>query len=103
MTTSQTIPRIICTDAVLTTELTHWLVDHSQSAEVIHEASDCSNAPLCRWLKEPPAGLEGHVQLALLDAVEILARTRHAFRSKDLAELRKRLEGLLKQLSACDE
>jgi hypothetical protein len=103
MTTPQAAPRIICTDSALATELTHWLVNHSQSAEVIHETGDCTNAPLCRWLKDTPEGLEGHVQLALLEAVETLMRTRHAFRSKDLADLRKRLEGLLKQLSACDE
>lgn len=103
MTTPQPSPRIICTDAALANELSHWLVKHSPTGEVIHEATDCTNAPLCRWLKDTPSGLEGHVQLTLLDAIETLMRTRHAFRSKDLADLRKRLEGLLKQLSACDE
>ena len=103
MTAPLPTPRIICTDTDLANELTQWLVNNSQMGEVIHEATDCSHAPLCRWLRETPAGLEGQVQLVLLDAVQTLARTRHAFRSKDLADLRKRLEGLLKQLSACDE
>jgi DNA-binding response OmpR family regulator len=36
---------------------------------------------------------------ALLETVEVLERTKHAFKSKDLGELRRRLEGLLKESS----
>ena len=34
---------------------------------------------------------------AVVDTIEVLERTKHAFKSKDLGELRRRLEGLLKE------
>jgi hypothetical protein len=43
------------------------------------------------------------VRHALLDAVATLERTRHAFKSRELADLRMRLEQLLKDLSAYEQ
>lgn len=103
MCKAQPIPRIICTDPTLGTRLRHWLAEQPASGEVICAPADCSEAPLCGWLK-PPTGLsDSAVQAALLDAVATLARTRHAFKSRELAELRTRLERLLEELSDKDE
>jgi CheY-like chemotaxis protein len=48
---------------------------------------------LCATLRCPRRAAYGE---ALNEAVEVLEKTKHAFRSKDLGMLRKRLEGILK-------
>lgn len=103
MHTTDPTPLIICTERSLGPLLRQWLDSQQTAAEVICSPNDCSQAPLCRWLDPAPLGPEGRVQTALLDAVETLIRTRHAFKSRELAELRKRLEQLLEELSAHGE
>jgi hypothetical protein len=103
MHTPDPTPRIICTDASLGALLRDWLDSQAAAANVICSAHDCSQAPLCRWLEDVPLGQEGRVQAALLDAVSTLIRTRHAFKSRELADLRRRLEQLLEELSAHDQ
>lgn len=92
--------RVVCTDARLATWLGQLLNHTEPSCEVLHQARDCSAAPLCRWLGTLQMGQAGEVQAALTEAVEILEKTRHAFRSRDLGLLRRRLEALLEELSA---
>ena len=41
----------------------------------------------------------GLTQQALADAVGVLERSRHAFRSRELGQLRRRLEAALRELS----
>lgn len=99
MNISAPMHRIICTDASLSGPLREWLDNQAVAGEVICSPDDCSKAPLCRWLDHAPLGPEGRAHGALLDAVETLIRTRHAFKSRELAELRRRLERLLDELS----
>jgi len=93
MTMSSSL-RIACSDPQLACELRRLL----GNCEVIETPHDCNRAPLCRWLGE-----EGRVRAALDDAVATLERTRHAFRSRELGQLRQRLEKLLVELSAPPE
>jgi hypothetical protein len=92
-------PRIACNDSHLAASLRRQLA----GCEVIATAQDCSRAPLCGWLRNAPLGERGRVQAALSDAVATLERTRHAFRSRELGQLRQRLEQLLVELSAPPE
>lgn len=91
--------RIVCSDPVLASALRGLCGD----CEVIVDPHDCSRAPLCRWLDDTGLGPDGRVQAALSDAVATLERTRHAFRSRELGQLRRRLEQLLVELSAPPE
>jgi hypothetical protein len=77
---------------------------HRQAPDctVIESAGQCSQRPACRWLHPlPPASL-GQVTSDLSDAISVLERSRHAFKSAQLAALRKRLGHLLEELSASD-
>ncbi|MDH0142956.1 hypothetical protein [Aquipseudomonas alcaligenes] len=91
--------RIACSDPQLATHLRRLFGD----CEVIEDPRHCSQAPLCRWLDDAPLGPAGEVQAALAEAVATLERTRHAFRSPELGQLRRRLEQLLVELSAPTE
>ena len=91
--------RIACSDPQLATHLCRLFGD----CEVIEAPRHCSQAPLCRWLDDAPLGPAGDVQAALAEAVATLERTRHAFRSRELGQLRRRLEQLLVELSAPTE
>lgn len=68
--------------------------------QVIDSLDGCQQKPLCRWLQRLPAGSLGDVQSHLDDTIEVLERTRHAFKSVQLAQLRKRLSQLREELSA---
>jgi CheY-like chemotaxis protein len=57
--------------------------------EMPHAPSD-----VCEFMQCPR---QGAYKEALLDTVEVLERTKHAFKSKELGELRRRLEVLLKE------
>ncbi|MDD0844975.1 hypothetical protein [Pseudomonas sp. Gutcm_11s] len=91
--------RIACSDPQLACELRH-LLGH---CEVIESPQDCSQAPLCRWLNDAEMDLAARMKDALNDTVATLERTRHAFRSRELGLLRRRLEQLLVELSAPPE
>jgi hypothetical protein len=67
--------------------------------EVLGQPSDCSQAPRCHWLQALPPHQAGAVQALLSDAIEVLEQTRHAFKSAQLAQLRKRLSRMLADLS----
>ncbi|WP_394559941.1 hypothetical protein [Aquipseudomonas alcaligenes] len=88
--------RIACSDPQLACELRH-LLGH---CEVIESPHKCSQAPLCRWLGDARVDTAARMKDALSDTVATLERTRHAFRSRELGQLRRRLEQLLVELSA---
>jgi len=88
--------RIACNDSAITDDLRRLYGD----CEVIADPGQCSQAPFCRWLHSEQLATDGRIQATLTEAVETLERTRHAFRSRDLAQLRQRLEQLLEDLSA---
>lgn len=90
--------RIICTDPDLATRLRLLLAD-TDIPEIIQQSCDCSQAPLCRWLTPSPLGPSGKVQAALCEAIETLERSRHAFRSREMGQLRQRLTLLLEELA----
>lgn len=99
MSIAKTTPRIICSDPHMAAQLCQWLDTRDAHCEVINCAQDCSQAPLCQWLDPSPVGPNGQIHSALQDAVSTLERTRHSFKSRELADLRKRLERLLEELS----
>lgn len=90
--------RIVCTDPQLASRLRLFFED-LEDGQVISQSSDCSQAPLCRWLDPSELGPAGHVQAALCDAIETLERSRNAFRSREMGQLRQRLLRLLEDLS----
>jgi len=90
--------RIICNDRELTDQLRQLLVRIAPDCEVLSAPSDCSVAPFCRWLGDAQLGSAGQIQAALLEATEVLELTRHAFKSRELGLLRRRLVALLEQL-----
>ena len=67
--------------------------------QLICEPDGCQEAPLCRWLKPERLNQAWRVRAELEEAIATLERTRHAFRSRQLADLRYRLQGLLRSLS----
>jgi hypothetical protein len=74
---------------------------HAQApgCEVFGQPRDCSQIACCRWLQALPLHQAGEVQALLIDAVEVLELTRHAFKSAQLAQLRKRMMRMLEGLS----
>lgn len=67
------------------------------TCQVVHSASDCEQAPHCHWLEHLPAQ-QVHMRAALDDAIATLEKTRHAFKSTSLGELRRRLQHLREEL-----
>lgn len=66
---------------------------------VLEGPQDCVQAPLCRWFKDAPLSDEAQLHALLADAIGVLERSRHAFRSRELGELRRRLSVALEELS----
>lgn len=93
------LPVLICNDRAWLATLTQQ-VPELACATVIEHACDCQQAPLCAWLQPPAPSTRGHIHGVLADAIATLERTRHAFRSRELGELRKRLQSLQQTLSA---
>jgi hypothetical protein len=89
-----TLPKAQCANRVR-----QILQAQAPGCEVLGQPSDCSQAAGCRWLQALPPQQAGAVQALLSDAVEILEQTRHAFKSAQLAQLRKRLSRMLEDLS----
>jgi hypothetical protein len=89
-----TLPKAQCANRVR-----QILQAQAPGCEVLGQPSDCSQAAGCRWLQALPPPQAGAVQALLSDAVEILEQTRHAFKSAQLAQLRKRLSRMLEDLS----
>ena len=67
--------------------------------QVLRSAHDCRYAPACRWLAEPAEPEQTRLIQALEETVQVLHKTRHAFRSQDLGRLRQSIEQLLQDLS----
>lgn len=66
---------------------------------VLEGPGDCEQAPLCRWFKDAPLSDAAQLHALLADAIGVLERSRHAFRSRELGELRRRLSTALEELS----
>lgn len=76
------------------------LVERSElTCTLLTRSSDCPQMPLCRWLKDAPLNHAGRIQALLGETIETLESTRHAFKSRELGRLRKRLQQALKELS----
>lgn len=91
--------RIICNDHELAERLRNLLTSIAPGCEVLSAPRDCSAVPFCRWFDNASLGPAGQVQLALVEAAEVLERTRHSFKSRELGLLRRRLVALLDKLS----
>lgn len=101
----RTTPAILVTnnDPQLACQLRRLLQSEGLNCAVLTQPEDCSQAPLCHWLQEHPLPAHAALHASLADAIEVLERSRHAFKSRDLADLRQRLEQLLGELSAPTE
>lgn len=86
-------------DPALTRELRALLAAHGLPCAVLGDRQDCAQAPLCRWFKDAPLSDAARVLALLDDAIGVLERTRHAFKSRELGQLRLRLSTALKELS----
>jgi hypothetical protein len=95
--------RVICNDRELADQLRPLLVQIAPDCEVLSAPGNCTAAPFCRWLGEGQLGPTGRIQSALLEATEVLEQTRHAFKSRELGLLRRRLQALLDKLSDSPE
>lgn len=89
-------------DAESRQQVLQLLQRQAPQCDVIEDIQDCHYRPLCRWLQSLPAQSLGEVQGTLDDAIDVLERSRHAFKSTQLATLRKRLSRLVEELSAPD-
>ena len=81
-----------------TQQIVRTLQDADIDFDIICEPSDCRPAPSCRWIDASCVNMEGQLAGALLDAIRTIEDTRHAFKSKQLGALRKRLQ---QTLDAC--
>jgi hypothetical protein len=66
---------------------------------VLSSHQDCQQAPLCRWLQNEPLSDTARIHALLADAISVLEHSRHAFKSRELGQLRHRLSDALKELS----
>lgn len=70
--------------------------------QIIGAFDACRSEPSCRWLQPLPAHSLGALKAGLDEAVSVLESSRHAFKSAQLAALRKRLSRLAEELSASE-
>lgn len=91
--------RVICSDPKLAEQLRELLIEQPGATQVLCDARDCHEAPLCRWLGEQHLGAAGKVQATLADVIELLHGTRYAFKSKAVGQARLRLSELMEELS----
>jgi hypothetical protein len=96
MLDAQSCVQLICPDPQTTAKAREALGNAGINSQLLHSSRDCQHAPACRWLQ--PLTNELHMRLTLDAAVSTLEKTRHAFKSRDLADLRRRLQELLEQL-----
>jgi hypothetical protein len=92
--------KVLCRDPGRVEQMRGLLAGHVAAEQVFCEPRACSEAPLCRWLGELQLGQAGRVQATLQEVVELLHGTRHAFKSKAVAQARSRLHKLMEELSA---
>lgn len=93
-----TLPDSACAERVQ-----HVLHTQAPGCEVLGEPRDCRQAARCRWLQELPRRQAGEVQALLSEAVAVLEHSRQAFKSAQLAALRRRLSRMLEELSVAAE
>lgn len=86
-------------DADACQRVAHLLHRQAPQCQVIAEIESCRQKPLCQWVQRLPTASLGDVHASLDDAIDVLERSRHAFKSVQLAELRKRLCQLREELS----
>ncbi|MCY1269852.1 hypothetical protein D9M68_161640 [compost metagenome] len=91
--------RVICSDSDLASKLEPVLSTLAPGCQLLRDPCDCRELPFCRWF-EVRLGPAGQVQAALAEAVAVLERTRHAFRSRELGQLRQRLQALAEELAS---
>ncbi|QKE65061.1 hypothetical protein HNE05_17445 [Aquipseudomonas campi] len=98
----RTTPSILIThgDPQMACRVRRLLHSDGLDCAVLARAQDCSQAPLCGWLQDQPLPAHAALHAGLADAIEVLERSRHAFKSRELADLRQRLQQLLGELSA---
>lgn len=92
-------PIAAITDPALACLLREMLPAMGVVCEVLTETGQCQRAPLCRWLKDAPLSETARLRMLLDETVTVLDRTRHAFKSRELGRLRRRLEQALSELS----
>ncbi|WP_061238661.1 hypothetical protein [Ectopseudomonas composti] len=97
---SQTHLLLSLPDAASSQRIARLVRQQAPLCQVIDSLDGCQQKPLCGWLQRLPAGSLGDVQSHLDDAIAVLEGTRHAFKSVQLAQLRKRLSQLREELSA---
>lgn len=91
--------KVLCNDPELVEQVRKLLAGQVAAEQVFCEPRACSEAPLCRWLGEVSLGQAGRLQATLLEVCELLHGTRHAFKSKAVAQARNRLNDLVRELS----
>lgn len=96
---NQTRLLVTLPDSACASRVKHLLDAQAPGCEVLGEPKDCSQAARCRWLAQLPPHQVGEVQALLSEAVGVLERSRQAFKSAQLAQLRRTLMGALKNLS----
>lgn len=74
------------------------LAAYELPCSVLEGPRDCEQAPLCRWFKDAPLSDTAKLHALIADAIVVLERSRHAFRSRELGELRRRLSAALSEL-----
>ena len=89
---------LVCDDQALADQARQLLARSALNCTVLARACDCTRAPVCHWLKDAPLSQASRLRALLGETVEVLERTRHAFRSSELGRLRKRLEQALGEL-----
>ncbi|MGQ7816388.1 hypothetical protein ACUTAH_12135 [Metapseudomonas furukawaii] len=94
---------LISPDRPLAERARRLLARDALECAVLVDSGDCTRAPLCHWLKDPPQGQAGQLRALLVETVSVLDDTRHAFRSRELGRLRKRLELALRELPALED
>lgn len=83
-------------------QLRTLLEQQGLACQVLSSAHDCCHAPACHWLQTSAGHEQRRLLNALQETVQVLHKTRHAFRSQDLGRLRQSLEQLLKELAPAD-
>lgn len=86
-------------DPALKRELRALLTAHGLPCTVLGGRQDCTQGPLCGWFRDEPLSDSARILALLDDAIGVLEHTRHAFKSRELGQLRRRLEDARKELS----
>lgn len=86
---------VICNCSDLTSRLRPVLARLAPGCRLLYAPAEATRA----WPAAHPE-MFGRMREALLETTEALERTRHAFKSRELGQLRRRLQELLDELGA---